>query len=194
MIDSEWARIADRLEGAWPPFPATRRELYLEVLKDVDASVVGSAVEELVREDRAELPPPGTIRQRALSLAARAPVAGPAPSRDPLAALMAGEAAATGELEARAYGVDGPPTEPPPGLAVASLVCGIVGLLLIPFICGVLAIVFGVVATNQINARPGRGGGGMAGWGVALGVVSIIVWTAIFLTAGSGGSFHFEVG
>ena len=41
------------------------------------------------------------------------------------------------------------------GLAIAGMVCGIVGLLLFPFIIGVLAIIFGAVAMNgNDNSEP----------------------------------------
>ncbi len=78
------------------------------------------------------------------------------------------------------------------GLAVASLVLGIVGWAL----CGIgsiLAIVFGVIARNQIRASGGReGGDGMAKAGVILGCVFLVLLVAyvivVAIVAASDGS------
>ncbi len=64
-------------------------------------------------------------------------------------------------------------------MAVASLVCSLVGLLL----CGVpaiLGIVFGAVGLSQTkdNARPGRG---MAMAGLMIGIVVVLLWVALFV-------------
>lgn len=61
------------------------------------------------------------------------------------------------------------------GLAIASLVCGIVGLLscLLP---GIAAVICGHMALGQIEASQGRlGGRGMAVAGLVLGYLSILV-------------------
>lgn len=47
-----------------------RRRVYFEVLEDLDDDRVEQAVSALLREDRAELPPPGVIRARAEALPA----------------------------------------------------------------------------------------------------------------------------
>ena len=67
------------------------------------------------------------------------------------------------------------------GKAVASLVCGIGGFVLLPVVLSVLALVFGHQARREIRERPGEGGEGLAtagivlGWiGVALGAVAIV--------------------
>jgi uncharacterized membrane protein len=59
------------------------------------------------------------------------------------------------------------------GTAVASLVLGIAGIVLCPFICPILAIVFGVQAKNKIRQDPSLQGAGMAQAGFVLGIIGI---------------------
>lgn len=78
-------------------------------------------------------------------------------------------------------------SRPTNGLAIASIVCGIVGLLLI-CLCyiglplSIAALVMGVVALGQINTR-NQEGRGLAITGIVTGIVSIgfavtgILWT-----------------
>ena len=69
---------------------------------------------------------------------------------------------------------------PNSGKATASLVLGIVGLLICPLICSGLAIIFGVLARNEIQESGGAIGGlGMARAGLILGVIGMflgIMW------------------
>lgn len=93
----------------------------------------------------------------------------------------------------------GPPQAPPPGapvaqpypaqqptngMAVAALVCGIVGVALaiilffFPFIgliLGVLAIIFGIVGRNRFKANPAVGRQGMAMAGLVTGIVAVLI-------------------
>ncbi len=96
-----------------------------------------------------------------------------------------------------------PPYAPPNqsnGLAVASLVLGIVGLVLtitvwVGPICDVLAIVFGALARQRMPAgAPNRG---MATAGFILGIVGLVLTTALVLlliltvrVEGNGVVFH----
>jgi hypothetical protein len=60
------------------------------------------------------------------------------------------------------------------GLAIASLVCGIVGLC--TGIGGILAVVFGHIALSQINSSGGTmGGKGQAIVGLVLGYIEVVV-------------------
>lgn len=75
------------------------------------------------------------------------------------------------------------------GMAIASLVLGIVGFVFFPFVPSVLAIIFGVIGINQVNSSKGAiGGKGMAVAGLVLGIVAIaltilvIVWIVYNLT------------
>jgi hypothetical protein len=74
------------------------------------------------------------------------------------------------------------------GLAVASLVLGIVGILLELFgVIPILAITFGVVARRQI--AQGRGTGrGMATAGIVLGVIGLVVLLVILAAYGANPS------
>jgi uncharacterized membrane protein len=84
-------------------------------------------------------------------------------------------------------------TPPTSGKAIASLVLGIVGLVVCPIICSVLAIIFGKQAKEEIEYSGGRiGGESFAKAGYILGIVGIslfafamLVWLIIFIIAAS---------
>ncbi|SHG29162.1 protein of unknown function [Jatrophihabitans endophyticus] len=65
-----------------------------------------------------------------------------------------------------------PQQQPGNGLAIAGMVCGIVGLLIFWFILGPLAIIFGGIGWSRANR--GAKYKGMAIAGVVLGIVDII--------------------
>lgn len=67
------------------------------------------------------------------------------------------------------YGYGYPPLQRTNGLAIASMVLGIVWIY---WIGSILALVFGYVAKKQIRER-GEGGGGMATAGIVLGWVGV---------------------
>jgi ABC-type phosphate transport system permease subunit len=70
------------------------------------------------------------------------------------------------------YGAAGPPVTD--GKAVASLVCGLVGILC--FIPAIVAIVLGVSARGRIDASNGRlTGRGMAVAGMVLGIIGVVI-------------------
>lgn len=77
-----------------------------------------------------------------------------------------------------------PPYAPPRntnGFAIASLVCGVAGLI-IPILGGILGIVFGIVALTQ--TRDGREGGrGLAIAGIAVGAATFLLWLALIVGA-----------
>jgi len=62
------------------------------------------------------------------------------------------------------------PSAPTNGLAIASLVLGILWLW---WVGTILALVFGYVARSQIRERPGQGGDGLAIAGIVLGWVGV---------------------
>jgi len=71
------------------------------------------------------------------------------------------------------------------GLAVASMVLGIVGLLLcFLWIPSILAVIFGGIALNQISKNPQQGGKGMAIAGLTLGIIGVGT-IVVLLAAGS---------
>ena len=64
------------------------------------------------------------------------------------------------------------------GLAIAALVCG--------FFCGILGIILGIVALNQIN-KTNEGGKGLAIAGIVIGAVGIFIyWAFVGGMAASG--------
>jgi hypothetical protein len=79
------------------------------------------------------------------------------------------------------------------GLAIAGLVCGIIGLVLFNFILGPLAIIFGGVAVRR--ASQGAGHRGMAWAGVVLGIIDVLIFVALIAAAASNhGHFYWHVG
>jgi hypothetical protein len=81
------------------------------------------------------------------------------------------------------------------GKSTASLVLGIVGLVLCPFICSILALVFGYQARREIDSSGGTiGGRGNATAGIVLGWIGVafavlfIVLVIIGVLAGDSGS------
>jgi len=66
------------------------------------------------------------------------------------------------------------------GLAIASLVCGILAFFVLGIVLGILAIIFGGVALSKIRKNPEVSGRGMAIAGLVLGIVATVV-TALYL-------------
>lgn len=104
-----------------------------------------------------------------------APMAPPAPQQAPMPPPAYGYAPPAAGAPAR------PRTS---GMAVASLVCGIIALclswiLFVNFaaaVAGVLALVFGLVANGQVKNGAGAvGGKGLAVAGIVLGVVALVI-------------------
>jgi Domain of unknown function (DUF4190) len=85
---------------------------------------------------------------------------------------------------------DAPQTRRGNGLAVASLVCGIIGLLIFSFILGPLAVIFGGVGLSRANR--GASGRGLAIAGIVLGVIDIVL--LVVLLVANHGSFSYHVG
>ncbi|MFB4419779.1 DUF4190 domain-containing protein [Streptomyces sp. QL37] len=77
------------------------------------------------------------------------------------------------------------------GLAVASLVCGIVGLVFFSVILGPVAIVLGAFGLRQV---PAKGGAGMAKAGLVLGIIDVILFVVLMALAASSGGFSWYVG
>jgi Domain of unknown function (DUF4190) len=74
------------------------------------------------------------------------------------------------------------------GMAIAALVCGIVGLFIFEVILGVLAIVFGGIGLSRANRGAGRRGMALAG--VILGAIDVIVFVVILAVSAK---HHFRV-
>ena len=68
------------------------------------------------------------------------------------------------------------------GLATASMVLGLVGLLVAALPCGILAIIFSVVSKKKIKS-------GMATAGLVLGIIDLVGW-ALFMLLWGGTLFN----
>ena len=86
-----------------------------------------------------------------------------------------------------------PPAGKPQGLAVASMVLGIVGLLgfcssFVALPCAVLAIVLGFVAVSKIKAGEASGAG-MAKAGIILGIITAVLRVIVIILVMAGLAF-----
>ena len=90
-----------------------------------------------------------------------------------------------GETSLDPDGAQGNPPPPPrattqrSGRATASLVLGIVGVLVFPVVCSTLAIIFGALALRDIGDRTDIAGRKMAWWGLGLGIAGLIIGIAL---------------
>jgi Domain of unknown function (DUF4190) len=92
------------------------------------------------------------------------------------------------ETEAGRPGDATPPPSRTSGLAIASLVLGIVGLVAVPLIASALAVVLGEKARVELVRDPALAGEGLARAGVILGWIGIVlVVGAILLVLAVGG-------
>jgi len=89
-----------------------------------------------------------------------------------------------------------PPALPTSTLAVVSLIAGILGVLMFPFLGGIIAIVTGNMARKETRSfPPTHSGDGMATAGQVLGWLSLLLWIILCclvitgLTLGAFGSW-----
>jgi Domain of unknown function (DUF4190) len=82
-----------------------------------------------------------------------------------------------------------PPQQQSNGLAVAGLVCGIVGVLIANIILGPLAIIFGSVALSRANRGAPRKN--MAIAALVLGIVDIAVWVIVLIAVSNSNGFTY---
>ena len=81
---------------------------------------------------------------------------------------------------------DAPPAQTrTPGKAIASLVCGIISLIIGGIILGIVAIVLGSLARKEIAENPGLTGSGMALAGIITGSIGFVL-AVVFLAIGVG--------
>ena len=70
------------------------------------------------------------------------------------------------------------------GLAIASMICGILSLLCLWYICGSLGIIFGAVAKNKGSRS------GMATAGIVCGILGIALNVILIIFMGIGGGIY----
>lgn len=88
------------------------------------------------------------------------------------------------------YGYGAPPQAQGNGLAVAGLVCGIVGILILNIILGPLAIIFGGVALSRANKGAPRKT--MALWALGLGILDVVLFIVLLVSFSNGFYLHFN--
>lgn len=59
------------------------------------------------------------------------------------------------------------------GMAIAAMVCGIVGLIILPIWLGITALCLAIAAKNRLKVFPQEKGKGMATAGLVLGIIDI---------------------
>lgn len=75
--------------------------------------------------------------------------------------------------------------KPAQGMAIASLVLGILGLFIFGFIAGILAIIFGGIALKRIKANPDQPGRGLAIAGLILGIIDVALLLILIAAVGA---------
>ncbi len=72
------------------------------------------------------------------------------------------------------------------GLAIASLILGIIGIFVFGFILGPLAIIFGIVAVSKAKKQPKvYAGRGLAIAGIVLGAIALVLSIVWFVVIGA---------
>jgi hypothetical protein len=79
------------------------------------------------------------------------------------------------------FGNAAAPKTPGLGMAIASMVLGIISLLCFPYITGVLAVIFGAVAKNNGYKS------GMATAGIVCGIIGVALWLLMLLACSGTG-------
>lgn len=73
-----------------------------------------------------------------------------------------------------------PPTLPTSTLALVSLIAGIIGILFLPVVGGIVAIVTGNMARKETRSfPPTHSGDGMATAGMVMGWLSLLLWIIV---------------
>jgi len=84
-----------------------------------------------------------------------------------------------------AHAMSGQEAKPAMGFAIASIVCGLVGLFVAGYILGLLAIIFGAIALKRVRNNPGTPGRGLAVAGMILGLIDVILLAILMLAIGA---------
>lgn len=196
MTPHEWSVLARQINVAWPSRPLVPDEenLYFDVLKGLSSDQVADGILRLVRDGSAERPTAGELYKASAPEGIRVGSAVSAPSRlvvdvsnTPMPAAAVRVPSTTALMSGRpASGPSASLSAPPgtPGIATASMVLGIVALI-VP-LCGVIALVLGGVALNKIKDIPGQPGRGQATAGLVLGIVFTALWVWAFVMIAGG--------
>ncbi len=188
--------LARQINVAWPgrPLVTDEEHLYYDVLKGLSSDEVADGILRLVRDGAAERPTAGELYKASAPGDIRIGSAVSAPSRLVVDVSNTPMPAVIGRVPSTAALMSGRPVSGPvtnfsapagtPGIATASMVLGIVALL-VP-LCGVIALVLGGVALNKIKDIPGQPGRGQATAGLVLGIVFTAIWVWAFVMIAGG--------
>jgi hypothetical protein len=78
------------------------------------------------------------------------------------------------------------------GLAIGSLVCGIIGICFLGIVLGPVAMVMGFLALSKAKSNPAQyGGKGMAIGGIVAGLLALLLNIILFIVFLAGGGFRF---
>jgi hypothetical protein len=88
-------------------------------------------------------------------------------------------------LRSYAQSLSGQQAKSAMGFAIASIVCGVIGLFIFGYILGLLAIIFGGIALRRIRMNPDQPGRGLAVAGMVLGLIDVILLAILMLALGS---------
>lgn len=170
MDDAQWGRIADRIESTWPG-EAGWGDSYRDELGGLSPEAVERALDDLLIEYRNGPPPPDVVRRHAAAIPADE-LAPPDPAGWQEAPAGAGEGAAP---EPATPSHSRPAQEVPPEsrLATVALILGAAGLVTVPIVVSVIAIVVANRALAEIEANPGLGGAQRARTGRLLGYIEL---------------------
>ena len=75
------------------------------------------------------------------------------------------------------------------GLAIASLVCSLIGWVVCPFVAEIVGVILGFVALGQIK-QTGEGGRGLAFAGIIIGGIAIALGVLVLILAIAYGGTH----
>ncbi len=179
MTDDEWGGIAERIASTWPT-DAGDPARYRDELDHLDPAAVEAALDDMLIEYRTEAPPPGAVRARAEAV--------PAAEVAPFEPAGGGEGPAAQEPAAPAP--RGRTPEPGPeresARATVALILGVAGLVTLPLVVSVAAIVVARSALAEIAADPGLGGerrartGMLLGW-IGLGILALTIVVGVIV-------------
>jgi hypothetical protein len=91
------------------------------------------------------------------------------------------------------YGYGAPMQSMDSSMAIGSMVCSIVGLVMCPVVSSIIGVVLGHVASAK-SRRGEAAGQGMALAGIVIGYVTIFLWVAfaaVWITWGAATNWHF---
>jgi len=79
------------------------------------------------------------------------------------------------------YGAPMPQQQKTDGMAIASMVCSLVGLCIAGIILGLVGIILGIISLGRIKKNPNLKGKGMALTGIIVGAFEVLLYIIVFI-------------